>query len=62
MTTVNPTNTDLSPRCWNCKKLLGTMLTRPWSMVCPRCKTLNERHIGELGRRQGSIEQKGEAQ
>ena len=49
---------DENPRCWNCGRMLGIHLTRSWSIKCPRCKQLNERNVRELGRRQGSMEQK----
>lgn len=33
---------DVLPRCSGCNKLLGEKLTRPWTIRCPRCKTVNE--------------------
>jgi len=33
--------TDTSPRCWRCSKLLAEHVSRPWSIVCPRCKGRN---------------------
>ena len=38
---AKPTQTDASPRCWRCSKLLAEQVTRPWSIVCPRCKGRN---------------------
>jgi phage FluMu protein Com len=29
------------PRCWYCNKLLAELLTPPWRVVCPRCKSIN---------------------
>lgn len=29
-------------RCLNCGKLLAELLTPPFRITCPRCKTLNE--------------------
>ena len=45
MTTPNPYGEDAvkddKPRCWRCSKLLAETLTRPWVIVCPRCKAKN---------------------
>lgn len=30
---------DLRPRC-QCNRLLAEMVTRPWTIMCPRCKTV----------------------
>jgi len=32
---------DLEPRCWRCKKMLAVSVTRPWVIVCHRCKAKN---------------------
>lgn len=36
------TQTDEMPRCWRCNRLLAEMLTRPWTIVCNRCKARNQ--------------------
>lgn len=42
------TASDLFPRCRGCNKLLARKVTRPWSIQCGRCKTVNdELHPGE---------------
>jgi hypothetical protein len=33
--------TDEKPRCWRCEKLLAEKLTRPWVILCNRCKAKN---------------------
>jgi phage FluMu protein Com len=33
---------DESPRCWRCNRLLAELLTRPWVIVCTRCKAKNQ--------------------
>jgi phage FluMu protein Com len=33
--------TDTDPRCRECGKMLARLLTRPWVIMCPRCKTNN---------------------
>jgi hypothetical protein len=35
--------TDEKPRCWRCEKLLAEKLTRPWVIVCARCKAKNNK-------------------
>jgi hypothetical protein len=32
---------DENPRCWRCQRLLAIRLTRPWTVICPRCKAKN---------------------
>lgn len=34
-------NKDEAPRCWRCKKMLAVSVTRPWTIICPRCKARN---------------------
>jgi phage FluMu protein Com len=29
-------------RCWRCNRLLAELLTKPWAIVCPRCKARNQ--------------------
>ena len=29
---------EIRPRCRQCNKLLGLVLTSPYDVVCPRCK------------------------
>jgi Zn finger protein HypA/HybF involved in hydrogenase expression len=46
-----PVNADATPRCWRCDKALAVFLTRPWRVICPRCKATNQRDAlaqGEL--------------
>ncbi len=33
---------DVNPRCRDCNKLLAEKVTRPWRIVCGRCKSVNE--------------------
>lgn len=33
---------DRNPRCRECKKMFAVFLTRPWQVICPRCKTVNQ--------------------
>jgi len=33
--------TDVDPRCRECNRMLARLLTRPWVIMCPRCKTTN---------------------
>lgn len=35
---------DNHVRCWRCSKYLAKLLTRPWELVCPRCKAINTSH------------------
>ncbi len=35
--------TDIEPRCWNCGRMLGEELTRPWTLRCTKCKARNRR-------------------
>jgi Zn finger protein HypA/HybF involved in hydrogenase expression len=35
--------TDIEPRCWNCGRMLGEELTRPWAVRCSKCKSRNRR-------------------
>jgi phage FluMu protein Com len=37
--------TDENIRCWRCNKLLASMATQPWRLVCPRCKALNQKGL-----------------
>ena len=37
------TTKDTYPRCTKCNKCLAVVLTRPWTIACPRCKTANTR-------------------
>jgi hypothetical protein len=32
---------DKEPRCWRCKKMLALQVTRPWVIICHRCKAKN---------------------
>jgi phage FluMu protein Com len=32
---------DLKPRCRCCRKLLAEKVTRPWTIMCGRCKAVN---------------------
>jgi phage FluMu protein Com len=34
---------DAEPRCWRCGRKLAEMVTRPWRIVCSRCKALNQK-------------------
>lgn len=34
---------DDKPRCWRCNRLLAESVTRPWLIVCSRCKAKNQR-------------------
>jgi phage FluMu protein Com len=33
---------DEKPRCWRCNRLLAETVTRPWVIVCTRCKAKNQ--------------------
>ncbi len=33
--------TDQEPRCWRCRRKLAEHVSRPWSLVCSRCKAQN---------------------
>jgi len=33
---------DDKPRCWRCNRLLALQVTRPWVIVCSRCKAPNK--------------------
>mgnify|MGYP003405953746 CR=1 FL=1 len=33
--------TDKEPRCRECNRMLARLVTRPWIIQCPRCKTTN---------------------
>jgi phage FluMu protein Com len=35
------TASDLHPRCTQCNKLLAVKVTRPWTIMCGRCKHVN---------------------
>ena len=35
--------TDEKPRCHRCEKLLAERTTRPWLIVCQRCKAKNNK-------------------
>jgi len=35
------TQKDEKPRCWRCDRLLAEMLSRPWVIICSRCKAKN---------------------
>ncbi len=32
---------DREPRCWRCKRKLAELVSRPWEIVCTRCKARN---------------------
>lgn len=32
---------DVEPRCWRCNKMLALKVTRPWTIICHRCKARN---------------------
>lgn len=34
--------TDDAPRCWKCNRLLAFYVTRPWMILCTRCKAKNK--------------------
>jgi hypothetical protein len=34
---------DERPRCEGCNKLLAELVTRPWTIKCVRCKTINKK-------------------
>jgi hypothetical protein len=36
---------DENPRCWRCARLLAIRLTRPWQVMCPRCKAQNSQEV-----------------
>jgi hypothetical protein len=33
---------DRGPRCWRCGRKLAIFLTRPWVILCGRCKARNQ--------------------
>jgi hypothetical protein len=33
---------DAEPRCWRCNKKLAEIVSRPWVIVCVRCKARNQ--------------------
>jgi phage FluMu protein Com len=33
---------DTEPRCWRCDKKLAELVSRPWIIVCVRCKARNQ--------------------
>ena len=33
---------DYEPRCWRCDKKLAELVSRPWTIVCTRCKARNQ--------------------
>lgn len=33
---------DEVPRCWRCNRILAYFVTRPWKIMCSRCKALNQ--------------------
>lgn len=33
---------DHEPRCWRCDKKLAELVSRPWVIVCVRCKARNQ--------------------
>lgn len=33
--------TDQSPRCWRCNRVLAFYVTRPWAILCGKCKARN---------------------
>lgn len=35
--------TDDEVRCWRCNRLLALRVSRPWTIVCSRCKAKNQR-------------------
>lgn len=32
---------DEQPRCWRCSRMLAVSVTKPWVILCPRCKAKN---------------------
>jgi hypothetical protein len=34
---------DEKPRCWRCNRLLAESVSRPWVIVCTRCKARNSK-------------------
>lgn len=32
---------DCDPRCWRCGRFIGVHLTRPWALICGKCKAPN---------------------
>ena len=38
----SPTITDEGPRCWRCGRMLARQVSRPWAIVCQRCKAENQ--------------------
>ena len=41
-TTEHDTAADQGPRCWRCGRKLAIFVTRPWVIVCGRCKARNQ--------------------
>lgn len=35
-------HTDNLPRCHRCNQLLAEFISRPWRIVCRRCKAINQ--------------------
>lgn len=33
---------DRQPRCWRCNRKLAELVSRPWDIVCTRCKARNK--------------------
>jgi hypothetical protein len=33
--------TDREPRCWRCRRVLASVVTRPWRMRCAKCRAEN---------------------
>lgn len=33
---------DKNPRCWHCARQFAILLTRPWIVRCPKCKSMNQ--------------------
>ena len=36
------TKIDKNTKCWRCEKYIGVELTRPWKIICSRCKAMNK--------------------
>jgi hypothetical protein len=36
-----PIVTDEAPRCWRCRRKLADLVSRPWQLVCTKCKATN---------------------
>ena len=38
-------HTDNMPRCYRCNALLAELASRPWRIICRRCKARNQSGI-----------------